>query len=736
VRDILERAEKLGFARQDLLATAEIDSLLRGAIAKKAPLASVSLTRRVDGAAEVAVAPDKLTAMLTLRKGRGGGKPLTLADISAAISKSGVKGYSAEAVRKDILDFFKGPQTDLDGYTLARGQPARPGADGRVQWLVEFLSAEDAQRIRVACSANSARLAGLASLSVFPIARVEAVAIAGPQTPVLRVTAATLGEPGADVFGKAVPGPRAVDPVVRLFEGVALRGDTVFATEPGILEKGSEGMAILLRARRHRDAELRLEISPDRLRALLSFVPSEGTGARVSVAEARAAIENAGVVRGLKEEAVREALDGMTRDAPFTQLLIAEGKAPDKEAGRRVVFQARIATGAALTIREDGRADFREQDRISRVGKGDLIATLRPTGATAADGWDVTGRSIPAATDQEESLEAGAGVTAAEQSDGSVKYFADLDGEIVRDGPVVWVREVHTVYGDVDMGTGNVDFPGTVRVKGTVRSGFRVRAGGDLYVGEAVEAAELSAAGSITIGQGIKGEGKAVLRAKKAIFAAFAEQASLVAIGDIRVRGPCLHCRITCGGKLELATEKGSLIGGTVRASQGISLQNLGAPGGARTDASFGQDYLLSDQIKRSERETAALALKAADLSAEMKRLAKLVEAEHFAQGKSPRPQGPAAARPAAAAEEPAIDLARVRMEKLKTLKQLEQLKLRLIGMRDTFDEHIPSALDVRGTLYPGAMVESHGRRYSVSVEKRLVTLRFDPREGKIVDTR
>ena len=74
-------------------------------------------------------------------------------------------------------------------------------------------------------------------------------------------------------------------------------------------------------------------------------------------------------------------------------------------------------------------------------------------------------------------------------------------------------------------------------------------------------------------------------------------------------------------------------------------------------------------------------------------------------------------------------------MEKLKTLKQLEQLKLRLIGMRDTFDEHIPSEIEVRGTLYPGATVESHGRRYAVGVEKRMVTLRFDPRQGKIVDT-
>jgi len=67
-------------------------------------------------------------------------------------------------------------------------------------------------------------------------------------------------------------------------------------------------------------------------------------------------------------------------------------------------------------------------------------------------------------------------------------------------------------------------------------------------------------------------------------------------------------------------------------------------------------------------------------------------------------------------------------------MKVMEQRKLRLIGLRDKFDEHVPSEIVVRGTLYPGAVLECHGRRYEVRTEKRMITLRFDPTQGKIVE--
>jgi uncharacterized protein (DUF342 family) len=150
-------------------------------------------------------------------------------------------------------------------------------------------------------------------------------------------------------------------------------------------------------------------------------------------------------------------------------------------------------------------------------------------------------------------------------------------------------------------------------------------------------------------------------------------------------------------------------MGGTVRARQGIVAQNLGSPGGARTEVSFGQDYVLMEKIEREQREIAKLKKRLGELDFLMKSLAR---------------SGPAAAEALGAA----------RAEKLAAMKSTEQRGLLLIGMRDRFDEHVPSEVVVRGTLYPGVIVESHGRRYSVATEKSNIRLFFSQVEGKILE--
>ena len=256
------------------------------------------------------------------------------------------------------------------------------------------------------------------------------------------------------------------------------------------------------------------------------------------------------------------------------------------------------------------------------MSAGELVATVRPRDPATEDGWDVSGAPVSLPTEAHEALQAGRGVREDLQPDGSVRFTAEAAGELVRDGAVLSVMQVHSIDGNVDMTTGNVNFPGNVHVSGSVRSGFTIVAGGILDIGAAVEAALLSAGGTISIAQGIKGEGKAILRSRRDIESMFAEQAVLLAIGDVHLRGPCVRCQIKCNGKLVLDSEKGSLVGGEVRVSRGAVLQNIGSPGGVHTIVTFGQDFLVKDQIEREEREVAALAAKVADLDAVMVRLA------------------------------------------------------------------------------------------------------------------
>jgi uncharacterized protein len=721
IEEVFARASKLGFGPQALLPRPEIEAMVRRAIARKAPLLRASITPIVNGVSLVTVSADRMKAILYLRKGRGGGTPLTPGNAAEAIRASRVRGFNPETVRKDLLAFFRGTATELVDYLLVSGVPPKAGAEAKIEWRALFLPAADAEKIRAAAAANAAGLAGLASLAAFPVEKVEAVARVKPGAEVLKIVTPSGGTPGVDVFGAAIPVGTTGIPELRLFEGVERKGQAVVTAAGGILEKGSDGPAILLRVRPHKDAELSVSLSRDRMAASVSFSPAEGDGARISAEEARARLQQAHVVKGINEELLRAALDAIARGEPLVEHLVAEGRPPRADPQARVQFHVRLASGKAVSLRKDGRADFRAQDRITRVNEKDLVATVRPRDPAAEDGWDVCGTPVSLPPGAHETLQAGKGVREELQPDGSARFIAERSGELVRDGALLSIMEVHSIDGSVDMASGNVNFPGNVHVGGTVRSGFTIVAGGILEIGEGVEAALLSAGGTISIGQGIKGEGRAILRSRKDIEGMFAEQAVLLAIGDVHLRGPCVRCQIKCNGKLLLDSEKGSLVGGEVRVSRGAVLQNIGTAGGVHTVVTFGQDFLVKDQIEREEREVAALAAKVADLDAVMVRLQKQVEAAGV----------PAAT---AAQSKEAASLARVRAQKLSAMKLMEQRKLRLIALHDKYDEHVPSEIVVRGTLFPGVIIECHGRRYESRTEKRMITLHFDPQMGKIVE--
>ncbi len=713
IDDILARAAALGFDQSTLLPAAEIAALMREAAAQGKPFAARPITPRLDGSARVTVTEDRQRAMLWLRKAQGGGAPLAPAAVSDAIRKSRVRGYNVETLREALRGFLDGRDRELTGYILVQGKAPKPGGESKLEWLASFLPKEESEDIKASLEAGAGSGRPIASSAEFPVSRVEAVARVSAETRVLRIVPPGPGVPGVDVYGEAVSAQQGGGPAVKLFEGLSMRGTMVVATQAGILEKGSDGLTILLRVRPHRDAQVTVKIEKDRMRATLSFVPPEGAGTSPRAEDVHERIKEAGVHKGIVEERLVQALDRIARRVPFSDFLFAEGKPARYDVSQRIDFHVRLASGKAVTFRPDGRADFRTQDRMTRVRAGELIATMRPRDPHLEDGFDVTGAVLSPPPEAIETLEPGPGVRADLQTDGTTRFTATTAGELRRDGGTLSVMDAHFVAGDVDMSSGHVKFPGNVRVGGTVRSGFSVSAGGALEVEGAVEGSLLTSEGGITIGQGIKGEGRAILRSRQGIESLFAEQAVLLAVGSIHLHGPCVRCRVKSNGRLDLDSEKGNLVGGEVRVTRGAVLQNIGAPGGIRTLLTFGQDYLVKDQIDRMEKEIETLTSRLGSLNAEMRQLA------------SGTPGGTAL---------PGSPLAKARAAKHAAMKLIDQRKLQLIGLRDRFDEHVPSAVVVRGTIYPGAVVESHGRRYEARTERRMVTLVFDPAQGRIVE--
>ncbi len=187
----------------------------------------------------------------------------------------------------------------------------------------------------------------------------------------------------------------------------------------------------------------------------------------------------------------------------------------------------------------------------------------------------------------------------------------------------------------------------------------------------------------------------------------FAENARLLAVKDVFMKNFCLRSVVKCNGRMNLVSDKGHFIGGSARARYGLDVMNLGSEKGIKTGVFFGQDYLIADQIEIEEREIEKVKEKLLSFDIFILKMEK--------QGDRER-------------------LEKARKEKLKLLKYLEKRSLRLFTLREKFEEHFPSEIRVRGYVYPGVVIESHGRTYEPKTAKKGVKIVFNQQTGQIED--
>ncbi|MFO7849797.1 MAG: FapA family protein, partial [Spirochaetia bacterium] len=173
----------------------------------------------------------------------------------------------------------------------------------------------------------------------------------------------------------------------------------------------------------------------------------------------------------------------------------------------------------------------------------------------------------------------------------------------------------------------------------------------------------------------------------------------------IRLKNSCLRCDVRCNGTVKLAPDKGDLIGGTINTRHGIEAHNIGNEKYVKTAISFGQDYLVADQIQQHEKKIEKIKGHTAKLDTMMKRYEK-------------------------SGERKKLDAAR--REKLKYLKMIEKRSMHLFTLRERYEEHFESKIAVHGKVFPGVVLESHGRFYEVTAGKEKVVFSFNLETGRI----
>lgn len=710
---IIDEAKRRGFSEEELFPAAALQKLLTASIHQQKPLKNYPITRERDAWFKIETSEDKLKGTLSIGKGSGKGKPLVLKEVGEAIRKSRFKGMDLEKIKQDLLDFYKGPMRVLEAYVLAEGRAPGLGTKQKLEFSCSFVKEEGLGELKKAfaapvagAGAEDGRSGHIESLEKFPLEKVSRMAFVRVGDEVASIVGTDKGDNGIDVFGSVLPGLPGEAPPLELGENLLTKGNKIVANENGILDLIELEGKIFMRVRPYREAVIEVELSADKMEGYISLEESMGFAEPLSIEQVNRVLEQQKLLKGIDQEALSEALLRAKNGEVVERVRIAEGRAPvQRGKSGRIRFHLRLAEGNKVRIGKNGKADFRTHDEITTVEKGQLIAELSPPVFADEEGWDVTGKVITPERVQGIELNIGENIRREEGSDGSVKLYAEKDGELEYDGKSIRIHELHQVAGDVDMKSGNIKFPGTVEIRGNVRRGFYVMAGLDINVAGTVEGALLSAGASIHIGQGVVGGNKAVLRAKEHIRAQFAEESILMSVGDTEIKNSCLRCEIKCNGTVRITGERGAIVGGKVFTKHGIVAKNLGNAKGVPTTISFGQDYLIADKIEQHEKEIGRL-------KDEISRLDSLMQ--EYEQKR--RKEG----------------LEDLRSEKLRNLKMIEKRSMRLFTLRERFEEHFDSSIIVQDTLYPGVVIESHGRFFEVKEARKGLVITFNQENGKI----
>ena len=269
------------------------------------------------------------------------------------------------------------------------------------------------------------------------------------------------------------------------------------------------------------------------------------------------------IIHGIKDIEIEKIITGKS-------YCIAEGTQPVKGEDAKVNYLE--IPERKPVIHEDGKADYFDMNFIFEINEGDWLGEkILPQ--PGIDGKNILGESVPAPFGDDMPLHYDPQAAYEVEENEKIILYAAKAGAVEKHRGLLTVSNHMKVDGDVGIGTGNIEFDGSVSIRGTVNSGFSVKATGDISIEspEGITGAKLikSDKGDIYIKGGIFGLGETEVEAGESIFVKHVNDANLFAKKEIVIGSYSLGSYLLANTIL-LDESKGRIIGGKAVAKNSI----------------------------------------------------------------------------------------------------------------------------------------------------------------------
>ncbi len=328
------------------------------------------------------------------------------------------------------------------------------------------------------------------------------------------------------------------------------------------------------------------------MEALLTLVPifKETGGHHVaSLAELEVWIREQGIQSDLDlsaiQGAIEKASEGLTADA-----VISSGLPPQTGNDGYIEYLIDFGQAMAPTVSGVGTIDLRAS-LIRYIQPGEPLAIIHPPEA-GTPGLDVFGKPVPALPGKVFMPRLGVNV---QRSANDINLILAVSGGHARlvDG-LLDIQDFYQVAGDVDYGTGNVNFGKSVLIKGDVKSGFSVDSGGDLEILGLVEDCQVKSLGKIFIKGGFTGQGKGMMQARGDISLGYVRNQHVKSDRTILIYKEALNSKLQARHSVAI---NGLVAGGKVQARYAIECQIAGSDTGTSTELEAGFDFSTEEEM-------------------------------------------------------------------------------------------------------------------------------------------
>lgn len=638
----------------------------------------------------VIVSVDKLNARLYVRKAYDISQALPMNIILRSLQNSKIQDLNMADINSLLSQFDSSANMELDVEIKAGIAPKR----GKDRTLIEhFTPLQEHEITRITDRLRDPKLANNNEPNPdddrdFPLSQAEKMAYVEKDSIIYEISQAEPGEAGVDVYGNKVEGLPGNMPFVVDLRNIVQLGDEFRANITGILIIRNEGQNLKMRIIPYKNAKVKAVVSKDKMSAVLILENGAGAGELLSVALIKTALNDAGLLEVTPQNKIEEAIKSASKhDESEFQLL--RGVDP-------------IGPGSYLL---DWKVTFADDSPVATVNSGDFILEATKL-SKGQEGKDVFGKIIKQKAIHEVPLPVADDTLKCDEQGHTCKFFANISGELSFVDDKLSIASTRIIEGDVKTPNQKITFPGDIVVTGDVGDEVTIKAKGDLTCKGDAAISLLYSENILRLEGGMKGRGRGTLWSKGTMNIGFCEGAKVFAGGNVNIAEYCFMCVIKTNGLISVQSHHGALIGGSIHAARGCVVRNLGAEKSVRTVISFGQDYLIKDEIETHEKEIE-----------ENSKTIKIFDAKLNEKGK----------------DDSEID--EIRKKKVKLMKRNSALQIRIFNLKENFEFHIPSSVKVLGTIYPGVVLESHGRYFEVFEKQSNVEFKFDEVNGNIVST-